>query len=94
MSELRNRIRETLNGLHAELENVDQVDPEIHDLLLNAAKEIDGKLKPTDEASAGEAPEQSLDDRLAEAARHFSETHPTLSGIISTLANALNQLGI
>ncbi len=96
MSDLKNRIRETLNELHAELENVDQVDPEIHGLLLSAAKEIDDKINPTDELSesAGETSEMSLEDRLASAARHFEQSHPTLSGIISTLANGLSQLGI
>jgi len=99
MSEIKNRIRETLNELHAELETAEEVDPEIRDLLLGAAKEIDERLLPTDEASTaesseGESTEPPLNARLAEAARHFEESHPTLSGIISTLANGLSQLGI
>lgn len=101
MSELKNRIRQTLNELHAELDNVEEVDPEIRSLLLQASQEIDDKIKPTEdedavEVAAGEEDTEpdSLNDRLAEAARHFEETHPTLSGIISTLANGLSQLGI
>lgn len=101
MSELRNRIRQTLNELHAELDNVEQVDPEIRSLLLQASQEIDDKIKPADQEGTSEAVSQeegaesdSLNDRLADAARHFEESHPTLSGIISTLANGLSQLGI
>lgn len=97
MSDLKNRLRETLNELHAELENVEQVDPEMRGMLLGAAQEIDEKIQPAEATQAAEsvAPEdQPLDDRLADAARHFEVTHPTLSGIISRLANGLSQLGI
>ncbi len=93
MSELKNRIRRTLSELHAELDNVDEVDPEIRSLLLQASQEIDDKIAADAAEEEGTEPD-SLNDRLAEAARHFEESHPTLSGIISTLANGLSQLGI
>ena len=96
MSDLKNRLRETLNELHAELENVEEVDPEMRGMLLGAAQEIDEKIQPTEADTTGSpaAEDQPLDDRLADAARHFEVTHPTLSGIISRLANGLSQLGI
>jgi len=96
MSDLKNRLRETLNELHAELENVEEVDPEMRGMLLGAAQEIDEKIQPTetDATDSPAAEDQPLDDRLADAARHFEVTHPTLSGIISRLANGLSQLGI
>ncbi|MBX7167132.1 MAG: DUF4404 family protein [Pirellulales bacterium] len=98
-TEPSDKIRRTLAELHAELAHVDQLDVDVKELLARAAAEIEGKLQagaasataPAGTEASGQA---SLEERLADAARHFEVSHPTLAGMIETLSNALSQLGI
>lgn len=105
MSELNEKIRATLAELHAELQDAESLDAEALALLSQTAGEIEAKLKAVTDSEAdaiaarvvaeGEDTEQGpLEARLADAARRFDETHPTVSGILGTLSNLLSRLGI
>ena len=83
------RLRATLDELHRQLAEISDPDPAVKDQLIAALLEIQAALK-------GHAPagEKSLMRRLGEAARHFEESHPALSGTISSLIDTLGRSGI
>jgi hypothetical protein len=87
------RLRRTLAELHAELQSVDRVDPEVRTLLESAIDDIHGKLDAPS-AEVAEPQDDTIANRLTEAARHFEVTHPTLSGTLGSVIDALGRMGI
>jgi hypothetical protein len=85
----RDRLRSTLQALHAELEAADSLDAEARDRLRSAAREIEQALDADAPESAS-----SLGDRLLEATRHFEATHPTVAAAVGRVIDALAALGI
>jgi hypothetical protein len=90
------RLRATLAQLHKELDRVETTDPEIQRLLESAVADILGTIERREGAAAPSAEEtdESIVDRLSAAARHYEETHPTLSGVLGSIIDTLSRMGI
>ncbi|MCA9162109.1 MAG: DUF4404 family protein [Pirellulaceae bacterium] len=91
MPERLERLRALVRELEAELERLDEIDPETRDVLREAASEIDDAL-------AEQSPEQlrprTLTERLTETVESIEASHPTLAAVVNRMADALGQLGI
>ena len=83
------QLKATLDELHHQLADIDQLDPALRGQLNSAMQEIQTALK-NKTAPGGE----SVMRRLGEAARHFEESHPTISGTIGGLTETLGRSGI
>jgi len=95
VSEDLNRLRATLAQLHKELDRVEATDPEIQRLLQSAVADIQGTIERREsKAAPAEQTDESIVDRLSAAARHYEETHPTLSGILGSIIDTLSRMGI
>lgn len=96
MSEATEKLRATLDDLHAQLASMNEVEPAAQALLKSAVSDLRQKLDeqgaPASSAEFGES--ASIVDRLHEAARHFEESHPTLTGAIGSVIDALGRMGI
>lgn len=91
MSADREHLRQTLDELHQQLADVDDLDPEVRDQLSTALADIQRALRtPGGEPKA----ESSFTGQLGDAARQFEQTHPTLSGNIRSIVDALARMGI
>ena len=87
----RQRLQATLDDLHAQLGEMEQADPEVRARLQATLAEIQAALA----ARAQRQPEpESITTRLGEAARHFENSHPNLSGAIGSVIDALGRMGI
>lgn len=88
MTDPRNeRLRETLDLLHAELGRVGHLDPALRRELVEAMDEIRGVL--------GSAPaDESLASRLRDAVMRLETEHPAFGEAIQRLTKALADLGI
>lgn len=95
MSDDLNRLRATLAQLHEELDRVETTDPEIQRLLQGTMADIQGTIERHEGTAAPADPsDESIVDRLSAAARHYEETHPTLSGILGSIIDTLSRMGI
>jgi len=90
------RLRETLAELQRELEGTDAGDPHARRRVEEAAREIDAWLERTDvrEARPDEDADESIGDRLRDAALRFEEEHPALASTVRRVIEALSDLGI
>ncbi len=91
------RLRESLLAVHEELASTREVDPELRLLLETILVDIGRLLEHSPTRSAETEPQEAasgLLDRLTGAARHFEESHPSLSSAVGNVADALGQLGI
>ncbi|NIP87358.1 MAG: DUF4404 family protein [Planctomycetales bacterium] len=91
MSEAQEKLRHTIGQLHAELESLDQVDPQVQQLLQTAVDDIQQALQQGSQPPAGDT---HIVSRLSQAAQHFEDSHPTLSGMIGSLIDTLSRMGI
>ena len=86
---------EKLNGiikeLEAELESLDTVDAQSQQVLEKAIEDLRTALGKTDTASLES---ESLIAQLRSAEADFELSHPTVSGLVMRMINALAQLGI
>jgi Domain of unknown function (DUF4404) len=102
MAEHSEQLRSTMAELHEQLGNTREITPELRDLLSGLAADIERILaagrpgESTGVAAAGSraALRASLIARLSHAAREFEGTHPTLSGTIGSIIDALGQMGV
>ena len=100
MAEDSQDLPATLHALREQLTSAKNLSPELRADLRSVIADIDRALEePADEvsrapASAARAQHDSIVARLAEAAREFEETHPTLSGTIGSVIDALGQMGV
>lgn len=98
MNDEGQNLRSTLSELHRQLEAARTVDPQAREMLRQVLADIDRVLAEMgEEPPAGERAQQtseSLIGRLADAARHFEESHPTLFGSIGSVIDALSRMGI
>ncbi len=96
MTENSQRLRAALDEVHRELEQVGDVDPEIRTMLQSALADMQvvlGDAAAEDDSGPG-VEHESIIHRLTEAARHFEQTHPTLSGMLGSTIDALGRMGI
>lgn len=98
MADNRQDLRATLTELHDQLEVAESIDAESMAMLRQALADIEQALsrRPiSSEVSPMESQaRRSLVRRLTDAARGFEATHPTLSGAIGGVVDALAQMGI
>jgi hypothetical protein len=90
----RNKIEATLRQLQAELDELDDIDPEVKSRLAAMHAEIQASLENPADRSSPVAGPTSLTRRLADAALHLEESHPALSTTIGSLAGILGQMGL
>jgi hypothetical protein len=83
------QLKATLDELHRQLAGIDELDPALRGQLHSAMQEIQTALK--NRTSPGG---ESVMRRLGEAARHFEEGHPAISGTIGSLIDTLGRSGI
>ena len=93
MSQRLEKLRTTIADLEQELSGLDTLDAESRALLEEAATEIQSALHKNDHAALHTGSEP-VAERLADAARSFESSHPTLAGVVQKLIDALAQLGI
>ncbi len=91
----REQLRRTLTRLHEELGREERLDRETLALLREVLGDIETRLEaegaPTEETPDDE---DSLADRLKEAARDFEASHPQLTEAVGRLADALAGMGL
>ena len=92
MPDRTEKLKAMIRELETELASLDSIDPETRDVLANAIAEISDTLRKKEPGSL--EGQQSLVERLEEAAEGFESSHPTLSGIVGRMVNALGQMGI
>lgn len=85
------QLPQILDELRAELEQVEPRDDTQRELLQRTIRDVEALLasSPAD----GEE-DQSLLDRLREAASHFEESYPTLTSAAGRVIDALANMGI
>lgn len=95
MADPGERLRATLSELHAELESLQRVDPEVRALLETTIHDIHRAMAaPANRPPPSPDEHASLAERLSEAATRFEGQHPTLSGAVGSVIDALGQMGI
>ena len=95
MSETSDKLRAKLDELHDLLDSLDEVDPEAEALLSSAIADLRDKLAAQSTSAHLESTENpSLADRFRALAEHFEESHPTLTGTIGSVIDALGRMGV
>jgi hypothetical protein len=84
------KLRELLETLHGELEQVDSVDEGTEAVLTTLREDI---RKLVDEKTGTPEEDASLVERLGEAVDHFEAGHPKLSMTIQHLLDSLANMG-
>jgi len=90
----RTKIEATLRQLQAELAESDDIDPELKARLAAMHAVIQAGLGKPAASSRPAIGQTSLTRRLADAALHLEESHPSLSTTIGSLAGVLGQMGL
>ncbi len=85
-------LRQKLQQLHNEIENVDEVDEEGREILVHLDADIRDLLARSGKAEL--KPKPGLSGGVEDAIRHFEVTHPTLTEALSDLLTALSNAGI
>ncbi len=91
MAEKLEKLRAAVEELERELHSLEELDPETRQLLEEARLEIQEALAREEPEALANGP---LGSRLAQVARRFEATHPTMAGVLERLVNGLAQLGI
>ena len=89
MHERIEKLRQTVKELEEELASVEAFDDDTRQMLEEAVSEIQTVLQ-----EEGELEPDSVIERLRSAEEEFQVSHPTLSGIVARMIDALGQLGI
>ncbi len=84
------KLRELLDTLHQELEQVDSVDKTTEVVLSNLRADMQRLL---DEKTGTANEDESLMERMKEALDHFEEGHPKLSLTLQLLLESLAKMG-
>ncbi len=85
----KNKIRELLEQLQGELDQVDPQDEKGRKLLENITAEIDGFLQESDDRR-----DESILHRLQDTIDHFNIEHPKLTLALSEILSILSNAGI
>lgn len=98
MTDQSDELKATIQHLDELLEGADDVDPQARASLAAALDEIRDKLGAEPESETAESTESSeqetLIERLTEAARQFEDEHATLAGMIGSVIDTLGRMGI
>jgi chromosome segregation ATPase len=93
MSHDQERLEQALQELQQELDDLQNVDPQLRQRLERTLADLRSALAQTPRAESARQP-PGVVQRLTEAAEHFEETHPTLAGTIGSVIDALGRMGI
>ena len=91
MADHHDKLRETLDQLSAQLDEMRKLDPKVAAHLDATIGEAKAALtgQPTPAAEQG-----SLVRRLSEAVLEYEASHPSLAGNLGSIIDALGQMGI
>ena len=92
MSTEQVHLRQTLAELHRQLAGAGELDPAVAARLGALVAEIERALDSGQPVVRSQG--RSIGERLGEATREFEASHPTLSGTIGSVIDALAQMGI
>lgn len=87
----RQQLDEALAQLQQQLADADHLDRDQIASLRAMVADIQAALEQEEQE---ERSEPSLAARMREAARHFEDSHPTLTNTVGRVADALAQMGI
>ena len=91
MPDDRQRLRETVEKLQAQLKEAQSLDPKVAACLRETIADIQASLAGERRKPSGG---RSLADRLSEVALDFEASHPTLAGTVGSIIDALARMGI
>lgn len=91
MPERIEKLRQIAKELEAELDSLDRVDEQSRQVLEDALDDLRAALKHKDTTSLQS---ETLVERLHTAEEYFQVSHPTVSGLVLRMIDALGQLGI
>jgi hypothetical protein len=94
MSEDRQRLRQSLQDLREQLAGADLPDQATRLRLEQTIIEIESALGPSQALVLARPVNSSLVHRLSDATEEFEASHPTLSGAIGSVIDALSRMGI
>lgn len=86
-------LKAQLKALHRQLQETDNVDPELETLLRQLDGDIDRALARREESQLDENT-FGLSSRTQELAARFNAKHPTVSAGLRQLENMLSNMGI
>lgn len=89
------KLRETLDQLRSQLDELRRRDPAVADQLaatIDEAQAVLSGIAPNAGESA--APQGSLVDRLKDAVLEYEASHPSLAGNLGGIIDALGRMGI
>jgi hypothetical protein len=92
MVEKQKELLALLKRLQAQVQETPNLDPQTAEQIQGIVREIESSLPGPNQSASEEEP--SLADRLKETALEFEASHPTLSGTVGGIADALAQMGI
>jgi hypothetical protein len=84
-------FHEVLKQVRRQLEEVETSDPKVAQLLGDVMRDLEIVMGGDELAAKAHL---TLPERLRNAARHFEESHPTLSATVGQLIDMLGQMGI
>jgi hypothetical protein len=91
MSEPHDKLRNTLEQLRSQLDELRKRDPRVAEQLettiVAAEAALAGEAKPAEEHA-------SLSAQLSDAVREYEATHPALAGNLGAIIDALGRMGI
>jgi uncharacterized protein DUF4404 len=91
MADEHDKLRETLHQLQRQLDDVRKLDPAV-------AQQLDATIAEAKAALAGApiqpAKHQSIIQRLSDAVLRYEASHPSLSGNLGSIVDALGRMGI
>lgn len=85
---MRETLDETLDNLHQQLSNIQNLDDQQREKLRQALAEIQQTLDDRQVNSAG------LAQQLAQSVTQFEHSHPQLTATVGRIADILSQMGI
>jgi hypothetical protein len=88
---LRNRLKNLLGELNAELKHAEAMDEKSRAELVKLAREIEESVGDTADESTGSAADES---KLGLAVLEFEADYPRVSGILGQIADTLSKMGI
>jgi hypothetical protein len=91
MPERMEKLRSTLHELEQQLQSIESLDEETRKLLQDSVDDLHRQL---DRQPKEPLEPQRLIDRLRATEERFQVSHPTLSGMVLRVIDALGQLGI
>ncbi|NTU94351.1 MAG: DUF4404 family protein [Chlorobiaceae bacterium] len=85
------QLRDLLETLHKELEQVESVDEKTADVLASLKTDIAKLVSDGDEECEGQ---EGVVERMNDALGHFEEEHPRLSMMIQHVLDSLAKMGL